>query len=338
MNSAVVVWLLTCAACGGGGSEQVSVPSTTGAPETTSTTALSTTSTADRPVPTTALAQPAFPRTRFGVKVVTWNWVDATRPTSADGRSPAHAGRELPTRVFIPAVVGVPRMNAGPFPLFVWAHGLDATADYFDKILETIASYGYVVAAPTFPLTWAGAAGGTVFDDYVNQPADVSFVIGRLLDDYGPAGKVELGLVDPTRIAVGGHSLGAVTTMGLVSNKCCIDRRVKAAIEVDGSRLPFPRGAPVARATPTLFIHGDADREFPVSESFAMYAAAVPPKYLIVLHGVPHTPFGIPAATAVIVGTTVDFLDAYLKDSSVARQQVVTDSQVPGLATLSFTR
>jgi predicted dienelactone hydrolase len=220
--------------------------------------------------------------------------------------------------------------------LFVWAHGLDATVDYFDAFLRTIASHGYVVAAPTLPLTHLGASGGTVFDDYVNQPGDVSFVIGKVLADYGPSGTRVLGLVDPTRIGVGGHSLGAITTMGLVSNTCCVDRRVDAAVEIDGSRLPFPAGRVDERGMPVLFIHGDADREFASSESVAMYGVSRPPKYLVVLHGAPHTPFGIPAVYAVILNATVNFLDAYLKRSVDARDRLARDTSVLGLSSLTF--
>jgi predicted dienelactone hydrolase len=244
--------------------------------------------------------------------------------------------RTIPTRIYLPAVDGKTATDGAPFPLFVWAHGLDATVDYFDAFLRTIASHGYVVVAPTFPLTHLGAEGGTVFDDYVNQPADVSFVIGKVLAAYGPDGRDGRGLVDPTRVGVGGHSLGAVTAMGLVSNTCCTDRRIDAAEEIDGSRLQFAGGQVDERGTPVLFIHGDADREFPVSESVAMYAASRPPKYLVVLHGLPHTPFGNPAAYTVILNATVNFLDAYLKHSSDARARLARDTPVPGLASLSL--
>lgn len=245
--------------------------------------------------------------------------------------------RALPTRIFIPARGGTPAVHDGPFPLFVWAHGLDATVGYFDRLLSAIAARGYVVVAPTFPLTNADVPGGADFNDYVNQPADVSFVIGQILAIDGPHGTDRPDLVDPTRIAVGGHSLGAVTTMGLVANACCIDARVKAAIEIDGSRLTFPGGRTVERGVPVLYMHGDADQTFSVNESRAMFAASSRPKYLVVLHGIPHTPFRIPAAYAVIAESVDDFLDAYLKHAPRALSHLLRDGYVAGLASIAAT-
>jgi predicted dienelactone hydrolase len=244
----------------------------------------------------------------------------------------------LPTEVFIPTIAGAPLTKYGPLPLFVWAHGLEGNVGYFAPYLRSIAEHGYVVAAPTFPLTHAGTPGGSRFGDYVNQPADISFVISQLLASYGPDGTRHRGLLDPERIAVGGHSLGAITTLGLVADRCCIDARVRAAIEIDGALRSFPGGATRERGIPVLFIHGDADTTFPVSESRRMYALSLPPKYLVVLHRMPHTPFRIPSAYAVIDNATLDFLDAYLRHDPTAASELVDATSLPGLATITFAR
>jgi predicted dienelactone hydrolase len=220
--------------------------------------------------------------------------------------------RVLDTRVYRPNA-------AGKFPMFVWAHGFEATVDYFDPLLRFVASHGYVVVAPAFPLTRKGAPGGSVYNDYVNQPADVSYVITQMLATYPRS-------VDASRIAVGGHSLGAVTTMGLVSNSCCVDSRVRAAIEIDGSTLHFPNGAVDERGVPVLLIHGDADRTFSVNGSRATYARSKPPKYLVILPGAPHTPFDIPSDETVIETTMVDFLNATLRQLPSAKVRIVHDA------------
>jgi predicted dienelactone hydrolase len=257
----------------------------------------------------------------FGVVVRSWNWFDPARH------------RLLATRVYLPISRAA---RDSPFPLFVWAHGYEATVDYFDPYLRAIAAHGYVVAAPTFPLTNAAAVGGARYGDYVNQPADVTFVISKLLAAYGASGSAQRDLIDFTKIGVGGHSLGAATTAGLVSNRCCFDRRIKAAVEVDGARLSFPRGSTVERGTPLLLIHGDADHTFAVSESRAVFAVSRPPKYLVILHRMPHTPFRIPSAYAIILNTTVDFLDLYLKGETRAKSQLQFDGAVPGTTSLTF--
>ena len=330
---------LTIAACAGaGGSAAPSTSTLVRRARTSSSAAPSRSAPATGATPSTVTATtrvaPVSDRS-YAVISEDWGWVDGSRSTVPYRGSAARYGRALSTRLFIPAVSGVAAVHDGPFPLFVWAHGLDATVDYFDPLLRAIAARGYVVAAPTFPLTRAGLPGGADFNDYVNQPGDVSFVIDQILAIDGPHGTERPGLVDPTRVAVGGHSLGAVTTMGLVANRCCIDARVKAAIEIDGSWLSFPDGAKMRRGVPLLLIHGDEDMTFSVNESRGIYAASSPPKYLVVLHGMPHTPFRIPAAYAIIAESVGFFLDAYLKHTPNAVHRLLGDADVPGLTTLT---
>jgi dipeptidyl aminopeptidase/acylaminoacyl peptidase len=262
-------------------------------------------------------------------------WVDMTRATPGSGGRPASPGRALSVRLYVPTTSGRIDPREGPFPVFVWAHGFEASVDYFDPLLRAWAARGYVVVAPTFPATSSSAAGGGVYDDYVNQPRDVSFVITNVLAADGAGGSEQRGLVDAARIAVGGHSLGAVTTMALVDHGCCLDTRVKAAVAIDGSRLAFPHGSAMGRAVPTLLLHGDADRTFSVDESRAIYAAAKSPKFLIVMRGMPHTPFKIPAAYRVIVNSVGDFLDAYVGQDAHAVARLEADGTVPGVASIA---
>jgi dipeptidyl aminopeptidase/acylaminoacyl peptidase len=219
--------------------------------------------------------------------------------------------------------------------VFFWLHGLDATVDYFEPLLRAWAGAGYLVVAPTFPRTSTGAPGGTDYDDYVHQPADVSFAIDQLVGRYGPAGTVIPGLVTGTDIAVGGHSLGAVTALGLTSDACCLDRRVSAAIAVDGARLAFPDGGQVTSSIPLLVIHGDADTTFSLAQGRTVYDRAGGPKFFAVLRGAPHTPFRIPVARNAIVTLVVDFLDAFVLHQPDALRRMVDDARTSGIATLT---
>src|SRR5207248_3269789 len=121
---------------------------------------------------------------------------------------------------------------------------------------------GYVVAAPTFPLSNGNAPGGPNASDYVNQPADVSFVITRLLalDDDAPLRRE----IDGKRIGVSGHSLGAITTLGVAANSAVQDRRIDAAVPISGLELPFGSGSFFSTPTPPLLlVHGTADGTVP---------------------------------------------------------------------------
>ncbi len=233
-------------------------------------------------------------------------------PVVVDEHQWQRGTRVLATRVYRPNA-------SGRFPMFVWAHGYEATVQYFDPLLRFIATHGFVVVAPAFPLTQKGAPGGSVYNDYVNQPADVSYVITQMLATYPRS-------VDPALIAVGGHSLGAATTMALVSNRCCVDARVKAAVEVDGSTLHFPNGAVEERGVPVLLIHGDADRTFSVNQSRMTYARSTGPKYLLILPGIGHVPFDTPSAETVVETATVDFLNATLRQLPSAKVRIERDA------------
>ena len=258
----------------------------------------------------------------YAVGVRTESFVDAGRVTNPNRGQPGRPTRTLQTIVLYPAQGdpsdrdvpdAPPATDGGPFPLIEFSHGFTANGPSYTLFLRRLAAAGYVVAAPTFPLTSRGAPGGPSAADYTNQPADVSFVISEMLRLNGDGASILRGLIDPDKVAVAGHSLGAMTTLGVAYNSCCTDTRIKAAVPISGTELPFRGGAFVYRAeTPLLLIHGDADATVPYRGSENAYRAATAPKFLLtLLHG-PHSPF-FGAAGEVIVKVVQDFFDHYLK-------------------------
>ena len=177
-----------------------------------------------------------------------YTFVDRSRPTSANGTYPGAPSRTLPTLLLYPAV-GDPNgpavKDARPirhgrgFPLIVFSHGFTASGPAYAFLLEMFVREGYVIAAPTFPLSSGGAPGGPKLLDYVNQPADVSFVITQVLGlaRHDPSLR---RTIDRRHIGAFGHSLGAITTLGVATNSCCVDRRISAAVSFSGIELPFP--------------------------------------------------------------------------------------------------
>ena len=126
--------------------------------------------------------------------------------------------------------------------------------------------------------------------DELNQPGDLSFVADQLL-----GGALDGVTIAPDAIVAMGHSLGAVTVLDLVANRCCVDSRIKAAVVIAGTLNPlsldryFESGSP---SVPLLFIHGDSDHTVPYLAGATAYAAAKRPKWFVTVKGGDHA-FGL---------------------------------------------
>jgi dienelactone hydrolase len=282
----------------------------------------------------------------FGVGMRTVTFVDTSRPTQPNGSFPGAPSRTLRTLLLYPtkgdpsgpAVENAPPLRTGPrhrFSLIVFSHGFGASGPAYRPVLEPFVRAGYVIAAPTFPLSSGGAPGGSRLGDYVNQPGDVSFVLTstlRLARHHGFLAKT----VDRHEIGAMGHSLGAITTLGVAANSCCRDRRIDAAAEWSGIELPFLGGLFFATRTPPfMFTHGSADGTVPYVASMLAYGDAPPPKVLLTLLGAPHVFFRPPWFNP-FVRTTTDFLDAYLKHRRAARRRLAADGSVQGVSSVSL--
>jgi len=217
---------------------------------------------------------------QFGIGRRELTLVDPTRPTMADTARGLTARPDRTVR----AVVLYPTNGAsgagadtrdaaaaGPFPLIVFSHGRGAQPDTYAGFLDAFVRDGYVVALPEFPLS-SGRGGSAA--DYVNQPADVSFVIDELTRLSNDGDSWFAGRLDRDRIGAAGHSLGGLNTLALALNQCCVDSRVRAAASLSGGELSFPGGSWAGRfATPLLLVHGVADEGVPVAASDAVFAA-----------------------------------------------------------------
>jgi fermentation-respiration switch protein FrsA (DUF1100 family) len=282
-------------------------------------------------------------RAPYAVGKRSLTFVDRSRPTDANGSYPGASTRTLPTLLLYPAAKGDPagaavegarplRRGRG-FPLVVFSHGFTGTGPAYEGLLTRLVRGGYVVAAPTFPLSSAGAPGGPRLLDYVNQPADVSYVLSRTQRLAGPRHSFHRS-IDPRRVGAAGHSLGAITTLGVSANTCCQDRRIDAAVAMSGAQVPFPGGTYHGRPTPPLMLlHGDADRTVPYAGSTTAYEQARPPKVLVTLLNGPHTPF-FPPWLDPAAGTTTAFFDRYLKGDRRAVRRLRAAGTVPFVATV----
>lgn len=254
---------------------------------------------------TTVVHQPASrhpvqtPPYRVGSVVI--DLVDHSRSTPSNGRAPGRPYRDLPTLVLYPATGSpsthifpgaVPAMSSGPFALIVFAHGYGSDGSEYSPLLEQWAAAGYVVAAPTFPLSSDSAPGGPSLVDFTAQPGDLTFVLTKVLALSAMHKGVLAGMIDPHRIAGVGHSLGAMTVLAWSEDTCCEDHLVDAAVEFDGIQAPFGKGSYfTGRTVPILVVHGTADTVLPYRSGRQIYTNAKAPKFFVSLLGAPHTSF-----------------------------------------------
>jgi len=239
------------------------------------------------------------------VRVRVFRFVDGSRMIRLPG------GRRVPRS--LETVVSYPA-GANTYPLIVFGHGYALTPATYGRLLRAWTQAGYVVAAPVFPLGNAAAPGGPNEADLINQPKDMSFVISRLLALNARTNGVLYGKIDPSRIAIAGHSDGAETALAVAYDHRFRDPRVDAALVLSGAALPgtgaFPRSGP-----PLLAVQGTADTTNAPANSASFFRLARRPKFLLWLLGASHLPpytFQQPQLGIVEQATTA-FLDHYLK-------------------------
>jgi fermentation-respiration switch protein FrsA (DUF1100 family) len=282
---------------------------------------------------------------QYAVGLRSYTFVDTSRATPPNGSYIGAPSRTLPTLLAYPAegdpagpaVENAPPIEHGKnFPLLVFSHGSGGDSlSRFAELTEPLVRAGFVVAAPTFPLSSAGAPGGTTVSDYANQPGDVSFVIGQVLA-LARKDRTLRKTIDRREIGVYGNSLGAITTLGIAANSCCLDPRIDAAVPMWGAEFPYPGGSYFSEPTPPLLlVHGTADQNplTPYTGSLIAYEQAASPKAFLTLVGAPHNPF-FPPWYDPMMRSVLDFLDGFLDHDPQAIRRLPRDANVSGVASL----
>ncbi|TDC54325.1 chlorophyllase [Micromonospora sp. KC207] len=246
--------------------------------------------------------------------------------------------RPLPVTVWYPArgtAGGTPQRSAtaatGRFPVVMFSHGLNGRPEDYVTLLTHWAAAGFVVAAPAFPHTARGTDTNVL--DVLNQPADVSYALTRVLALNAKAGDPLRGRLATDRVAAAGHSAGGVTTIGLFT--AGRDERLDAGVVFAGTGLGVGT-AFAGAAAPQLFVHGEADKVVDYASGRAAYDKVPWPKAMLSLpegdHGRALLTDG--AALRVVSGTCVEFLRWTLYGDPAAKRRLPDEATRGGLATL----
>ncbi len=226
----------------------------------------------------------------------------------------------------------------GPFPLIVLSHGWTGRPERLSHIATAWAAAGYVVALPAFPLTNGDVPSALDnIGDVNNQPKDVSFVIDEMLALNGDDTSAVFGRIDPDRIGVAGHSLGAGTTYAVTYNSCCRDDRIKAVVIMAGFIIIAPETDDFSRSVPILVLHGDADPTLNIQLDRDTFPKLAGPKWFITLLGAEHSPPFEDAVSpwdSIVEKSTTDFWNGTLGGEAAQLTALQTDGVVPGMSTL----
>jgi pimeloyl-ACP methyl ester carboxylesterase len=239
-----------------------------------------------------------------------------TEPASAQ-----HRRRVLHVTVQLPVLSrtqAASRPAGGTFPLVVFAPGYLQCGGAYRDLLRQWASAGYVVAAVDFPRTNCRTV--KPFEpDLSNQPADMAFVIRRLLALSGQRRGPLSGMISDTKIAVAGHSDGGDTVAAMAAASCCEDHEIRAAIVLAGAKppanwLPLGNSWFAGPTPPMLFVQATGDTCNPPWASVQLYKAdETGTRYYLQLLGANHLiPYeGHGAPESIVARVTLAFLDRY---------------------------
>ena len=203
----------------------------------------------------------------YGVASFDTTFVDTSRSTRANGDFPGVPDRTLVARVWYPTDVLAPGNDSaapalGSFPLIGYAHGFTSGRAAGGMLGEHLASHGYVVVAPDFPLSNGAAPGGPTAGDLANQPADLAFVMRRLAAMDHPVARA----IDTSRQGIAGLSLGGATVVTAAYHPTLSLGFIDAAVALAPAAC-FTGPDFYGNSVPTMLIAGTADELVPFDES-----------------------------------------------------------------------
>ncbi|MEX0904067.1 MAG: hypothetical protein WDZ76_15260 [Pseudohongiellaceae bacterium] len=222
----------------------------------------------------------------FGVESHSLELVDTSRATKANGEFEGSPERRLEGSLWYPEL-----QSRQPFPLIVYSHGFMSSAAEAEYLAEFLVPKGYILVAVNYPLSTGGAPGGPTVTDVINQAGDVSFIIDGVLARNLDEDDELYGLVDSSRIAAVGLSLGGLTTHLAGFHRDARDERLSAAVSIAGPSAVLERTFFETANIPFMMIAGSSDAIVPYQANAAPIPSKVDDSLLVTLDRGSHTGF-----------------------------------------------
>jgi hypothetical protein len=247
-----------------------------------------------------------------------------------------------------------PATQSGGYPMVVFAHGYDVTPDTYAPLLDAWTQAGFVVVAPLFPdekpSAVASQPGTDTEDDLANEPADLTFVTNAILQASANNTSnchIVSGLVEPTEIALAGHSDGA-TAVGMLAFDHGVDPQgvnyadlragidYRSAIIMSGAEDTFQSYADEASHPSLLIIHSLIDRCNPIRNDVKLYDDIHQTnKWFFALRSAHHLPpfdGDDPPAFEAVAAVTIRFLQMSLQAATPSNSLLAYGNQFPSVA------
>lgn len=251
----------------------------------------------------------------YEVEKIQRTFVDLSRPTQSNHDYPGEDRRVLKTNIWFPSDSG-----SNKHPLIIYAHGFSSNHNAAKITNAHLASHGYIVMAPNFPLTNTLAPGGPLAIDVANQAGDVSYVIDQAIKLSNSTDGVLSGKLDATRIGAIGISMGGLTSSVAAFHPTDRDSRIGAAVSIAGPLNFFDSRFFAARKLPFLMIGGDLDVIVPYASNARPALDRVPGATLVTVAGGSHLGFADIAAPLRWLKNP-DVIGCYFVEKNLADEQ-----------------
>ena len=165
------------------------------------------------------------------------------------------------------AVDDLPVAEGDPLPLLVFSHGSGGINIQSIRMMEALASHGFVVVSPSHTGNTSSDFSDTLEQAGANRVPDVSYMLDVFLGRNDSQGDAFHQRLNPDLIGVLGHSFGGGTALGMVAGfyDAPADPRVRAVMPISATVLErFTDEALALVSEPVLFLGGTEDTSVPI--------------------------------------------------------------------------